>query len=407
MRDFWRRRSRQPAAQYLSVLDIGTTAVRALVIERVSPGQAAILGYARVAAHGRLAACEEALCAAEDATEEAIGHKIVPDVTLMAMPTHLVRGAWGRGGVRRAALETAITADECAAPLARAGRHALRNLGRVVGPGEWELIDATVVAFEVNGNRVTDPVGFRGYSLEATVAVFAAPRVTMRELAAIADALQLEAFIPVAVPVALAAAAPGDGLIVEIGARSTGMVLARCGAPLATGSVSLGTRWWCDTLRDFFAPVQLEAVWQALSDGTLSAQDKAAIRDALNAPLHDWQRRVLARLGEWKGSALLSRLVDGNTGWPPDIYLCGGGSLIPNVESMMATARWLQELPFPREPEVRVWNGATAGVVSRLPDRTIPLWRADNAVVVSLAAWAARERGPTTPDGMLLASLEL
>jgi cell division ATPase FtsA len=309
MRSLW---TRPPASSgntgYLSVLDLGVSSAKALVVQRVG-NQVTILGRGRAPAQGvgpgpdgaiadmdALASiCERALCEAEDMTVETCGHKVVPDEALLVVPASSSRGALGQGRARRVAVETGIGAEEWVTAVAQAGRRALRELGRLTGDGKWEVFDGAVVAFTVDGHRVTDPVGFRGHLLEATVFAAAAPQGLATSLRQLADRLQLDPPGLVAEPVSLAAACPDDGLIIEVGARTTGLCLARYGAPLASGSVSWGGDSLTQALADTFQlfPSRAEALKRAYGAGQLSPEGTSAVQKALAVPIQGWVSAVL------------------------------------------------------------------------------------------------------------------
>ena len=408
------RRNHTKSVRYLSILDMGTWAVKALVVE-LQEDQVTIVGRGQArhpkdwggddgVARDALAgdrdalgiACEEALSRAEDATEVTKGRKVVPDAAMIAVPTAWLHGALGSGSVERSALETSIAQEECYEPLARAGRHALRNLGRVTGPGKWELLDATLVTFGVNGNPVTDPVGFRGYSLAATVFVVAAPDSYLNALRQIADFLQLNPPHLVAEPLALAAAVADDGLIVQVGASTTGLTLTRHGTPLALDSIRRAGATWTRALSDTFhlSLPRAEALKRAHSAGKLGSRNVSAVQKALEAPLTAWTSALIERLQSW----------DKQLTWSPIIHLCGGASALPDVQATVSKTRWLDALPFPYTPETRLWDGSR---LSQVTDRTQPRWQLDGVTTLALAAWAVRNRGPETADGMLRAALAM
>ncbi|MFL7808903.1 MAG: hypothetical protein AB8I80_09760, partial [Anaerolineae bacterium] len=147
-------------------------------------------------------ACERALIMAEDATVESGRVKVVPDTALIVVPTAWLVRAVGIGRVLRPNLEEAVAADERGEPIERAGRIAADLLAGRSGPGEWRLLDATVLDLKVDGRRVTDLAGFRGRVLEAGVQAVAAPDHALVALAALADALKLNPPIMVAEPMA-------------------------------------------------------------------------------------------------------------------------------------------------------------------------------------------------------------
>ncbi|MBN1579585.1 MAG: hypothetical protein JXA89_02695 [Anaerolineae bacterium] len=393
----------------MSILDPGASAVKALVIE-LEDNKATILGRGRtqhvggLAADGSIgnldtlkAACEGALRQAEDATEHTRGYKIVPDVALFSVPTAWLCGATGYGGVERPALETTIEEVEFYEPLARAGRQALRHLGRVTGPGDWELLDATLISFSVNDNPVTDPVGFRGHLLAAEVFVVAAPRHALASLRQIADALQLEPPQLVAEPLALATASPSDGLIVQVGAATTGLILTRSRAPVAFDSVLQAGTAWAHACSDRFrlSSARAETALRTFAGGGLNAEDMAVMQQALQPVLGAWLPELIETLQSWNKNTLT---------WSPNIYLCGGASIIPGVQETIARARWVDALPFSRTPDTRTWDGSNAAQVT---DLTPARWQLDSVTTLSLAAWAVHDQDKRMPDNMLRASLEL
>jgi cell division ATPase FtsA len=420
MRGLWRRRAKtRDTLQCFSVLDLGVCSIKALVVRRESD-HVEILGRGHCATRNVAAPpesasslfglapdgtirdldslaslCEQAICAAEDATELLGEQKIVPDEVFIPVPTLWLRGAIGTGTVRRVALETGVTAEECVEPVIEAGRRAMRNLGRVTGSGQWQMVDATLITFGIDGHRVTDPLGFRGHVLTATVFVVAAPRRLVRALAQLADRLQFGPPYLVPEPLALAAIAPGAGLIVEVGAFSTGLCLADRGAPLAFGGIPFGGGAWTQAVADVFrfsAP-RAEALKQAYNAEKLTPEGTEAVRKALALSLQTWASAVLQDLRSWNAGALP---------WYPDIYLCGGASVLSGVKERLEAVRWLNVLPFPHTPNIWMWDGSTAAQVI---DLTESRWQPQNIVTLSTALWAIRDRGIHSPDGVLRASL--
>lgn len=404
-----RNKENQKDVRLVSMLDPGASAVKALVVE-LGDRSATILGRGQarhaggIAADGSIGdldvlktACESALREAEDATEQTRGHKIVPDVAMFSVPTAWLCGAIGRGSVERPALETPIEASEYAVPLARAGRQALRHLGNVTGPGDWELLDATLISFSINGNPVTDPTGFRGHSLAATVFVVAAPRHSLACLRQIADKLQLEPPRLVAEPLALAAIAPKDGLIVQVGAATTGLILTRSHAPIAFASVLQGGTTWARSCADRFgiSLARAEAALCAFAGNELDAQSQQVLQSALQPALNGWLPELVATLQDWRKSRLT---------WSPSIQLCGGASAIPGVHETITRARWVDMVPFSRTPDTQIWDGSN---VSQVTDLTPSRWQLGGLTTLSLAAWATRDQSKQGPDGLLRASLEL
>lgn len=403
------KRSRERMPTHYSVLDLGTSAVKALVVELNGAG-VSILGRGR-APHGSgmggggtvgnldalAAACEYALIQAEDATEASAGRKIVPDASLIAVPAAWVRGAMGTGSVWRTHLEQGITAAECAEAAVRAGRHSLRYLGREPGAGEWMLLDAVLASFRVDGRYVTDPLGFRGQALEATAFTVMAPGRLLDALRGVADALRLDSFKLVAEPLVLSAALPDSGLLIDMGAHVTNLILARYGAPVRFAALPMGGTALEKALASAweFTPGRAREALRAYGAGRLPEEQHVAVREVLEEPLRVWMAGVIECLRSW-----------GGVGQPcaPEVYVCGGASALEDVQHLVAAMSWPDVLPFACAPRVRLWDGSN---LAQVEDRTEQRWRLDGVTCLALAAWTQRNRGPETPEGALCVSLGL
>ncbi len=406
MRRLFRGRPKGQKTDY-SVLDLGASAVKALVVRRTED-KVHILGRGRAQHQGGIAsdgtighlgtlqeACEQALVQAEDATEAITGHKIVPDTAMVAVPTCWLRSALGWGRVLRPHLEESIAAKECEEPIVQAGQQALQRLEGETGNGTWVLLDATVASLSIDGHRVTDPVGFRGHSLEALGLVVAVPQSMLDGLRQITDALGLDPPHAVAEPLALASTAPGDGLIVQVGARTTNLVLARYGAALAFDGIGQGGASLVEALSDAcgLSRERADALLQACADGLSSEADRQRVEVALSESVTGWLSLLVERLRSWQ------RPVQG---WPADIYVCGGGSAWIDLTRLIGSVRWPEVLPFPHMPRARLWDGSNVGQVVDHTDRK---WELSELTTLSLAAWTVRDRGPSSADGVLRASL--
>jgi hypothetical protein len=411
MRVLWRRRSQRPDADgdYYSVLDLGASAVKALVVEQAGD-RATILGRGRaghangIAIDGTIGdlgalqdACERALVMAEDATAEATYRKVVPDTVLMVVPTAWLAGAVGIGRYVRPNLEQTITADERREPIERAGRIAADLLTGKSGPGDWRLLDATVLELTVDGRRVTGFRGFRGHALEATVQAVAAPDRMLVLLAQLAEGLKLDPPHLVAEPLAMASAVGEEGLVIQVGARTTSLVLIRRAVPIAFGAVQAGGGALVDALADAFrlSPSRAGALLRAHSAGRLQSAERRAVRNVLAAPLASWLSMVVRELRSWD-----VRPAD----WVPEVHLCGGLGALGDLQRLVASSPWLDTLPLSRLPSVRSWDGSN---LSQVADRTMPRWQLDGVTSLAVAAWPLRDRGPGTADGVLRSSLRI
>jgi len=213
----------------------------------------------------------------------------------------------------------------------------------------------------------------------------------------IADGLQLEPPVLVAEPLALAAAFPSDGLAIQLGAQTTGMVLSRHGAPLSFAGICQGSTLIVASVAKALgvSAARADVMLRAFGAGRLSDGDQSLVGEALGEPLLRWLSSVIECLRSWSG-------IPGE--WPPYVYLCGGVSALSALERSVAATRWLEVVPFPFTPQIKVWDGSN---VEQVLDRTDRRWQVDNVTTLSVAAWMLRDRGPSSRDGILRASLEI
>ena len=196
-------------------------------------------------------------------------------------------------------------------------------------------------------------------------------------------------------PVALAAAAPTDGLIVQVGAQTTGLILCRYGAPLVFGGVPWGGSCLIQAVADACHVSHHRALelLQAYAEKRLDATARSEIEPPLTDGLLAWLSLVVERLRSWQRPV---------REWPTEIHVCGGTGVLGDLLQAMGTVRWMEALNFPQTPRIRVWDGSN---LTQVTDHTAAKWQLDNVTTLALAAWTLRSRGPATADGMLATSL--
>jgi hypothetical protein len=217
----------------------------------------------------------------------------------------------------------------------------------------------------------------------------------LETLVRIADTLQLEPPSLVAEPLALAAVCPDDGLIIQVGAQSTGVILSRYGAPAGCAGICMGGLSLTEGLSWALgvSTARADLILRAYVSGQLAESDQSTVSEALRGPLSTWMAAVTDSLRSWTG-------IQGE--WPPNIHLCGGASVVKDLERLVATTLWPEIAPFPYTPQLRIWDGHN---VAQVLDRTDRRWRVNGLTPLALAAWTLRDRGPASNDGILRTSL--
>ncbi|MBC7249005.1 MAG: hypothetical protein H5T62_01845 [Anaerolineae bacterium] len=390
-RKFWLRFKRtegiEDEPEYHSVLDVGTTWVKTLVVAR-QDGQVRVIGRGRAhhrgafSASGKVAdmnaltvACEAALCQAEDMTEETAERKIVPDTAVIGVPARWLIVTSQSFVRRRSRPETPVEEQEVEQVIERAGRLAYQKaLSRAATSIPLKLLDASLVSLTLDGHRVTDPLGFRGGELGATVCVAVAAEEDLMTLHALAEALELESVHLLAEPQAVARQLGRDGIVLDVGGVTTSVYLMRHGTLLTADTLPLGG----DSLAQSLAAVfnlsgrQVQALRRAYVNGLLAAEDAAQVRVVLADTLQSWLQAVEGCLARLAGADYL----------PHQIYLCGGGSRWPDLLDAARTRAWMQSLPFVRYPQVQLLDPVQFACPF---NGTARHWDIEETVVLSLA----------------------
>jgi cell division protein FtsA len=398
----WRRKGREqrrldsPTPTYISVLDPGVTTLRVLVVE-VAGGEATVWGWderpGSADASQLAGACEQTLTRAEELARERAGHFLLADQMWVGFPASQLRGGAWPVVQSRSRPDRPVEEAELEALLARALRLSANRLADPTHPG-WFLVDAAAVALTIDGRRVTDPVGFRGKELGATVFAALTRAETVEAWRKVAKEFEFSELILAAAPRAVAAGlAEPQGLLVDVGGATTDVTWWRMGRPLALASLPMGgadlSRVLLQTYRASTETV--EELKADYASGMMTPEARAEVLEVLAPSLQMWRNEM---------EVLLANL-DRDEPLPQQIYLQGGGSVLPEITDAVRSLAWSRRLRFVRYPEVGRWRPTDVpGVVNRTDRGRQP----GDVTALSLAAWAACQgQAPDRPERILSA----
>src|SRR5205823_3766699 len=163
--------------------------------------------------------------------------------------------------------------------------------------------------------------------------------------------LDLELAAAVAQPYALARACASEevwadgGIFVDVGGGTTDVALVRDGGVEGTRMFNLGGRAFTRRLALAFGLSYEEAEARKLrhSEGLLSAEQHRQVSELLTA---DAEALLQGLALSWKELSRGEHL-------PSPIYLCGGGSLLPELTLELSKNAWASGLPFAKSPKLR------------------------------------------------------
>jgi cell division protein FtsA len=249
-------------------------------------------------------------------------------------------------------------------------REALREAERSI---TWEtglpnvdvrLVHAAIVGASIDGYALTNPVGFQGRHVKIGIFNAFAPLVHLGALQTVASQLDLELLEIVAEPYAVARVLGSEqvrqsgALFVDVGGGTTDIALVRQGGIEGTRMFALGGRAFTKSIADRldlpFPRAESAKVDYARG---LPVDRRAEIATIVGEDVEVWAAGVELVMEELGGGDLL----------PGRIYLCGGGSRLPEIEAALRSERFWSKLSFARPPEVVVMSPS---IVETITDAT-------------------------------------
>lgn len=213
-----------------------------------------------------------------------------------------------------------------------------------------KLVNAAIVDVRIDGYKVSNPLGFQGK--EVTISIFNAfaPLVHYGSLQTIAAELDLDLLAITAGPYALARClSHEDGgnlsaIFIDVGGGTTDLAVVSNGSVEGTKMFTLGGRTFTKRLAQALSIgfEDAEKIKLAYSDEKLEKQSQRIVREAMKSDCEVWISGVALTLAEMEKIDIL----------PAKIYLCGGGSLLPEIKEVLDEREWTQKLPFPKKPSV-------------------------------------------------------
>ena len=366
---FWRRiwqRDGEPALAACTALDIGTEFAKALVFEIDAAGKGTVKGVGRKRqglSHMQsgtvadIAAVVDNCAIALQEAEEMAGFR--PTQVVIGIAGELVKGFTTTHSQERKKPDQPITEGELQKLIDGVQREALREAERAI---IWEtglphvdvrLVHAAVVGAAIDGYALTNPVGFQGRHVKIGIFNAFAPLVHLGALQSVASQLDLELLEIVAEPYAVARVLGQDNvrqsgaLFVDVGGGTTDVALVRQGGIEGTRMFALGGRAFTKSIADRLdLPFpRAEALKVDYARG-LPVDQREAVGEIVADDVAVWAAGVELVMEELAAGDLL----------PGRIYLCGGGSRLPEVPAALAGEAFWKRLSFARPPEVTVMS---------------------------------------------------
>lgn len=348
-----------PFSETFSVLDVGTTHLKALVCRAGRHGVEVVgrslVPYVEESGSAPMPVqrvCERALSQAEDMTAAVAGRKIVPDTVIFPLPAGTVHAGAFRIAFPRRDASSPIDEKELFRALQAAQRIALEHLiqGNTFISDPVLFFPATEMRVGVDGHWMDDPLGVRGSSMYVRTFNALASAALLRAMGRLTGALRLtEAFwyIPaLAVVRAHLPALSQDGVGIDIGGQRSAIALWRDGLPEGVTAVSMGGMAFTKALARAGRMTldQAERVKEKCTREALDADQLEATRAFFRPVWEKWAEQVC--------EAMVS--LSGETPLPAHIWLWGGGSRLVGADEAVRRVIDGQGLAFDGSPQIRL-----------------------------------------------------
>lgn len=375
---------------YLS-LDIGTEFIKTALFV-IRDGVVEVVGYDRApqkqnAMRGALiinleevidvvdVSVGNAIHMAEQLLEEELS---VPEDVILGIAGELVKGVPIVVNVEREEPDSKITQDEVDEIVEQIKQETFKNakeeiaLDTGIKTSQIQEINTSVNSVYIDGIKVDSPIGFKGQELEYRVFSTFAPKIHVDSIAEVADALHLNILKIVVEPYALAVAIEDsrqenfNGIFIDIGGGTTDIALVEQGAILGTKMFAFGGRVFTKRVEEDLELDYSEAekMKRDYTNQGLSEFDSKRVRQAMEKDMPIWLDGVEISLNEF----------DDVSTFPSQIYLCGGGSLLPEVQQKLMSHPWLQVLPFGKFPKVNyLYPNQVTKVIDKTRKATTPM----------------------------------
>ncbi len=371
---------KQEEDRYIVGLDIGTEFVKVL-IGKVTDAGIDVIGVGRAhqdlsdmqaGAIADIASVVENCDKALNEAEQQAG--ISARTAVIGIAGELVKGMTTTVRVTRKEANKPLDLSEMERIIklvqARAEAKARKQLAWELGGKEVDvkLVNSALVGIEIDGYKVTSPIGFQGKEVVVQLYTAFAPLIHIGALERTAQQLDLDLLGVAAEPFAVARSVIGDdtsasmnAILMDVGGGTTDIAVITDGGVQGTKMFGIGGRAYTRAVeRDLNVEfAQAEAFKVGLSTDKVPPAKIAAVEGALNKTLDVWMSGVELALAEFDKVDHL----------PHKLLLCGGGSSLDLLMEKLEDSNWYAELPFTKKPTVHhILPEQVVGIVDKTGD---------------------------------------
>jgi cell division protein FtsA len=239
-------------------------------------------------------------------------------------------------------------------------------------PEQIEEVETEINSVYIDSVRVNNPLKFKGSEITYRVFSTFAPRVHRDSIKQVAKELKLDMKRLVVQPYALSLALKNirnndaNAVFIDIGGGTTDIALVQNGDIEGTKMFAIGGRMFTKRLQKDLGLSYEEAEDMKLkySNDKLISNDRLAVKKALSKDIDVWLAGVELALESFEDVEE----------FPYEIYLCGGGALLPDIQEGLLSYPWTKNLKFKRYPKINFFfPSSVRQVVDLTKSATLPM----------------------------------
>lgn len=344
-------------------LDVGTTFVKSLLFE-VRNGQILVKGYGKIRQKPDTmkGAMIINLASVVETCDLAIGEAVkdyqgdLPDRVIMGMAGELVRGVTIMANYEREDPKMKIDKEELNAVVAKVRENAFSDAVDEIADEtglhsqQIEEISSVINDTYIDGFRVRNPLEFQGTDVTFRVFSTFAPSIHTSSLKTIANELKLKIYDIVVEPYAITRAFKGaskdefSAIFIDVGGGTTDVAIVHNGGIIGTKMFAFGGNLFTKRIQKLFEVDYKTAEDYKIrySEGKLDEIKSKKIKSAYYNDAKIWVDGVELALKDF----------DDVKSYPTQIYLCGGGSLLPEIKTALREHPWLQVIRVQKFPDI-------------------------------------------------------
>lgn len=230
------------------------------------------------------------------------------------------------------------------------------DLGQRIGltNEDIEILHITKTGLEIGGMPVDSLIGYKGRDVKLNYYASFAPKTYTEALKKVASELNMNVLGIVSQPFSVARAFSGSsnrdfsGIFIDIGGGTTDIAVVEKGNVLETKMFAFGGRTFTKEISK-----ALDLDYRIAEQRKIKYAQKELTKDLSR----DVQKVVYPVARLWM-KTLKSAMTycDDITTFPNQIYLCGGGSLLPEIKEVMLEFPWKKFLPFSVVPKIEFFT---------------------------------------------------